>query len=294
MEVLEQQLTDFDASNLVLDHSEWLSGSTYVCEDTVREGAYYYLSVIDNNTGRLPSENDEVWLRMGTVNSHAMLDERSLNASICDDTTNTGSAPNNLSVAFASNIENTTLALGNVYASQVVVEIKDSGSQFVWTETVTISHDPEITTSGIVITLPPYDNTHDIEVVFYEKTGTSYTSCAFLLYGNSKYLGDTLYGYSSGLEDFSIKELDEDGILTMTKKNSRQTADIDFVYAATDIKPTQRVIRDIMGKVVLFIGDETTDSQYEHLLTLGVVESYTTILSNAQKIEGSLSVAETI
>ena len=137
-----------------------------------------------------------------------------------------------------------------------------------------------------------YDNTYTIRVTLEEKSGSS--QCAYLICGNSSYLGCTLYDLGMGLIDYSVKKVDDFGISTLTRRKSRQTIDVDFTFDSPKVNIVNRAVRDVLGQVVLFINDESTTSSYENLLLLGYVESFDTILKNKETTTASLSLMEVI
>lgn len=112
--------------------------------------------------------------------------------------------------------------------------------------------------------------------------------------GNTQYVGDTLFGVGIGLIDYSKKSIDDFGILELTRRESRQTMDIDVTYESARINQVNRMVRGVLGKVALFINDEDTESKYENLLLLGLVDDFTTVLSNSVEVQASISLSEVI
>ncbi len=310
MLLLEQQIDRYLDINIETRYPDWDDATAYQHGNTVFDTYYYYTSVIDNNLNNQPKDKDRLWLKMEASNRYAQVDTQALTESICDvDTIIGGVAPFNLITVF-QNARYDTIAFGNVNGSSVLVEMLDSGDQVVWSETKSLGRtrldvvdwytyyftpipDADATTEEeVIFRLPSYDDQYKIRTTIYENNSSS--SCSYMICGQAKYLGDSLYGYSSGLDDFSYKEVDDMGVLDLKRRQSRQLADIDFIYKSGNIRHVMRLIREHLGKVILIVADEDENSKYEHLMTLGLIENYTTILSNSQYIEGSLSVSEVI
>ena len=120
------------------------------------------------------------------------------------------------------------------------------------------------------------------------------SSVSYLVAGKSKYVGESLFGVSLGLTDYSNKEIDDFGILELKRRESRQNMDIDVIFNSNTIVEINKIARQSLGKVVLFIGDESLDSSYSHLLILGLLGDFNTVLSNSVKTSASFSIEEVI
>lgn len=310
MITVEQAITEYTAINIIVTDENWDEALTYNFNDVAFDEHYYYISVIDGNIGLKPTDNRSQWLRSRVSNRYAQIDLQALTFTICDvDTKVGGLAPYDLISEFQNNRYD-TLALGGVHASGVKIEILNNLSEVIWSDITNLSkvrpevHDwytyyfttlpqaTEVVAQNFFYRLPSYDNTHTIRVTLDEKDGRS--ACAYMVAGNSQYIGCTQHGVGMGLEDFSHKEVDDFGVLELTKRDSRQTMDLDLVFSAYSTQRIKRVVRDTMGKVVLFVADESDGSIYEHLLMLAYIEDYTAVLSDQYRTQASLSISEVI
>lgn len=310
MLLMKQKIEEYLDINLITRYPNWSSTTTYNFGDIVFDDHYYYRSVIDENLNLLPSENMNEWLRWDISNRYAQIDMRATTETVCNiDTIEGGVGPYTLISEF-QNDRYDALALGYVNAEYVFVEILSNLGTPVWTFTENLGRvRPEVVNwytyyytpipsteddypENFFIRLPNYSPDYSIRVTLGERNG--YSSCGYMLCGNSKYIGDSLYGLNRGLEDFSIKEVDSFGILELTKRQSRQIQDVDVLISSGRIETVTRDVRDHLGEVILMITDESTDTAYEHLLMLCTIDDFNVILSNAVKVEASLSVSEVI
>lgn len=198
-----------------------------------------------------------------------------------------------------------------VHASTLTIEILDENDLVVWTHFQDLlatrpdvhswydyyfiplpdgaSETPD---QSFYVRLPVYDISHYIRVTLGERSGSS--SCSYMICGNTSYIGDTLYSPTIELIDYSVKETDDFGITKLLRRKSRRHIDYDLIYDSGRANELRRIVQGFMGQVVLFIGDESTASIYEHLLLLGYVSAYQTIISNPVKTKATLSVEEVI
>lgn len=301
---------EYNSINLIVRYPNWDAATTYQFGDIVFDEHYYFRSVIDDNIGLKPDDNQDEWLRWDVSNRYAQIDMRATTETRCDvDTKDDGLAPYNLVSEFP-NDRYDALALGYVNAGSITVEILSNLGTPVWTHYVELGRiRPQVVDwytyyytpipsvgedypENFFIRLPNYSADYSIRVTLGERDG--YSSAGYMICGNSKHIGDSLYGLNRGLEDFSIKEVDSFGVLDLTKRQSRQTQEADIVIDAGRIETVTRDVRDHLGEVILMITDESTDTAYEHLLMLCTIDDFNVILSNSQKIEASLSVSEVI
>jgi len=311
MLILNQAIEDYTAINITTRYPNWSAGLTYNFGDIAFSDHYYYKSLIDNNVGNAPENNALLWLRWDISNRYAQIDLQARTTTTCDvNTKDDALAPFTLISEF-QNDRYDAIALGSVHASSILIEIVNSGGTTVFSiyeeladrrpavvDWYTYYYTPlpgaatSVPLENFFFRLDLYDLTHTIRVTLEEKSGSS--SCSYMICGNSEYVGDTLYGVNMGLLDYSSKKIDDFGILELTRRESRQTMDIDVTFAAGRVNVVNRVIRNALGKVMLFINDENIDSQYEHLLLLGMVDDFTTVLSNSVEIQASINLSEVI
>ncbi len=133
MLLLPQAIKEYTAINIEDRWSNWNAGTTYNFGDIAFYGHYYYKSVIDGNVGRIPEDDTTHWLRWDVSNRYAQIDLQATTKTTCDHTTKIGGlAPYTLISEF-QNDRYDAIALGEVYALSVTIEILDSLDAVVWT-----------------------------------------------------------------------------------------------------------------------------------------------------------------
>ena len=78
MIIVEQEIKDYDSINIKITHPNWDDTSSYDFGEVIFYGHYYYRSIIDNNIGLKPPDNDDEWLKWEISNRYAQIDLRAL------------------------------------------------------------------------------------------------------------------------------------------------------------------------------------------------------------------------
>ncbi len=305
MIAIKQMIEEYTAINIKTTHPNWDDGTTYSFGDIRFYNHYYYRSVVDNNIGNIPSESEDEWLRWSVSNRYAQIDLRATTYTEWNSTTATVPADNALISTFVNNSYD-TVALGGVTGETVKIEVYNHLSQLVHTEENVVYSRPYSNNwygyyfdlflaagneASFLFRIPPISGGY-ITVTVTPLEGV--VKVGYMIGGHEIYIGDSLFGVSLGIEDNSLIEIDDFGITTVVKRTANNFMDIDVIFPSYQVKQMERKAIDLSGNIVLFVGDESTDSIYEHLATLGYVENYTTVLSNPIKTTASYSVKEVI
>lgn len=305
MQYIYQNISELADSNLVEIYNEWSPTTTYSFESgtptnasVVRYGAYYYRSVVSGNLNNNPEEYENIkWTKYGVSNKFALLDLSSNSSSIALDS--------NLMVKFRqSNIG--TIGFGNFDARKVVVQLLNSSNVVSWeydtgyflNEGVTDyysyiyeTYDYKIY-RAMIVNLPFID--YYVKITFYAQGELTTTSCGFLVGGNPESMGKTLTPINFKFNSFALKEVDDFGKLTITKRAVQDLVDFETVIDTATLPTFKRKLRDIYNDIILFVLDENEDTEYENLLTLGVIQDASIILNDTDKTIISYSVMESV
>jgi len=204
-----------------------------------------------------------------------------------------------------------SIALGDVYGSQVVIEVFKDPEYVIPYQTIIkdiattrscvnswynyfycpLASELDTATRSLFYRLNPVKG--KIRVTITEGLQPR-SSVSYMVAGKSSYVGDTLFNVNLGLIDYSSKKFDDFGILELTRRQSRQTMDVDVVFDSARLTEINYLARKSLGKVVLFINDEDPESVYNHLLLLGLIQDFTTVLSNPIKTQASFQIEEVI
>lgn len=305
MQYLAQQITSFLATNLTDTYNDWSSSTTYSFESgtptnssVARYGTYYYRSVINSNLNNNPVATENIkWTKYSVSNKYAMLDLAANTKSIYND--------GNLYVTFIQN-QMTTLTIGNYEADTVTIEILDESDNILWTYTTDSSVNELVedywtyiyTDYGyeidraIKIDLPLIG--YKVKVTFNKSVESDVTACGYLVGGEAIDMGCTLNGINFKFNSFAFKETDDWGTLTVTKRAVQDLVDFETVIDSNRLQTYKRQLKSIYNDIVVFIVDESENSEYENILTLGVIQDASIVLTDLDKTVISYSVMESI
>jgi len=305
MQYLSQQITSFLDTNLVDIYNEWSASTTYSFEEgtptnasVVRYGTHYYRSVIGSNINNNPVETENVkWTKYGVSNKFAMLDLAS--------GTKSTFVGGSLFVTFDRNYI-TTLTIGNYDAETITVEVLNSSSVVLWTYTTDSVINEEVedywtyiyseygdtVNRGIKIDLQSVGTR--VRVIFNNFGETANTSCGYLVGGVAIDMGKTLNGVGFKFNSFATKETDEWGSLLITKRAVQDLVDFETLIDTNRIQSYKRKLKEIYNSIIVFIVDESSDSKYENILTLGTIQDASVLLTDFDKTVMTYSVMESI
>jgi len=313
MITLPQQIKEYKSINIIARHPNWDAATTYQFSqaegdvNTVFYDHYYYRSVVDDNVGNIPTENSDKWLKWSISDRYAQIDLRASTATVWDATRATTPADHALISEFDNNVYD-AIALGNVYGETVKIQVFDSNDQEVQSYTKSIYNRPQsntwynyyfdqfvstATADSFFFRIQPLASGY-IRVTVEANSVTDTASVGYMVAGVTGYAGCTLYGVQLGLNDNSLVETDDFGVTQVTKRIANETMDIDVIFPKETIMDKMRNARKVFGEIILFIGDETDTSEYEHLMILGYVQDYNTILEDQEQVTASWSLIEVI
>ncbi len=144
---------------------------------------------------------------------------------------------------------------------------------------------------SIKLDIAPIGDT--IKVSFKRSVSSDTTSCGFLIAGESVTIGETLQQVGFSYNSFAIKEPDAFGSYNIIKRNVQDIMDFETVIGSRELPFVRRKVKEIYNDIVLFIADPSDTSDYENLLTLGVIEDVSITLDNSVLSYVSWSVVET-
>jgi len=303
---IRQQITGFTASNVTESYNDWLSTTAYVYESgtptnasVARYDTWYYRSLVDANTNQSPVDFENVkWVKWQISNKMAMLD-----LSAKSKTIKTGG---DLTVTFKQNRMD-TLVVGNYEAMYITIEILDTdGTTVLWSTSTedtlnidVVDYYTYIYTDygyegdrAVNIDLPMWGEY--LRVAFAKSTEATLTSCGYLVGGNKIAMGQTLYGVGLGFNSFAVKEFDDFGNLKIIKRAVQDIVDFETVIPNEEIPAMRRGIKSVYDDIVCFVVDETDNSKYEGLITLGTIQDANIVISNPTVTTVSWSIIEAV
>jgi len=127
-------------------------------------------------------------------------------------------------------------------------------------------------TQKIIRDLPAYFGT-TIEVYL---TGGEDLALGVLILGQQKIFGlGVQYGARIGIQDFSRKETNEFGDMTLVKRNNARTASYDVMIRKAEVDSFVRYLSRITSIPTVWIGSE----EYEALVVYGIYKTFDVVVS---------------
>jgi hypothetical protein len=240
------------SSTAVETAAAWASGTTYAKDAVVDYGTYYWISLVNNNTGNQPDTSPTFWSRVGPDNTHSMFDDQVSTAT-------TSTSP--LTVVIDTGSCNSLAVLGLVGA-QLQVTITDGPTgPTIYSRTINLDgtfiwdwyqyfFEPNVQIGEVVLTdLPPYPNAR----MTVSLTGTGTIEIGQLSWGTQYDLGDAEYGASLGIIDYSRKETDEFGVTTFVRRDFSKRLSARVLLQNTQINRVQRVLAGLRARPAVWI-----------------------------------------
>jgi len=276
------------------DATEWVTGTNYHVGDqamvtTTANGAAtathkIYVSV-HSQSGNDPTIDDGTnWTEVSSTNRFKMFNdvvqEQTTQANIID-------------VTITPAVVTTALAAINVDCASITILVTDPSEGVVYNQTFGMTSFSGITNwydyffTAIdrkkelsVLGLPPYSQAA-IDVTFNDSGETAKVGA--LVLGTSATIGDSQYGASFGIIDYSLKSVDAQGRTTVTAGTYSDEADIDVVIETGRFAEVKKILTDLRTTPSVWIAEDNTEGtiiygyyrEFDVLLTGPVVSMCT-------------------
>ena len=307
MYYVKQELTEFTSTNLTDIYPEWSDLITYIVEpdnaltnaSVARYGSYYYRSVTSTNLNFNPSTYADIkWVKHAVSNKYAMLDMSSNSKSVFEG--------GDLTVTFLQN-QASIVGIGNYEADHITIEIlAPDGVTILWTYDTPSNINANVYDYYDYI-YEPYNLDQDfttkvnlpiqgryVRLTFHKLLVTNRSACGYLIVGNPVDMGMSLMQPKFGYNSLTTKDISTFGNLDIKKSFVQDVVDFETVIASTYLPRMRRELKKIYDEIVLFIIDERDVSEYENLMTLGVIQDASVVLENNVESVISFSVVEAL
>lgn len=131
-----------------------------------------------------------------------------------------------------------------------------------------ISRDSDLAVLG----LPPYSSA--VLTVTFTDTGTA--KCGALVIGITEVIGDSQYGASFGIMDYSTKATDSSGNVTITEGSFSDTADVDVIIETDRFAEVKKILTNARSVPSVWITEENTDG----LIIYGYFREFSILMTN--------------
>ena len=254
-------------------YTAWNAATAYALNDIVLRTTTerLYQRLVAGTTATAPESDTVNWLDIAPSNKWAMFD-----GEISTATTKSTS----LTVVLKPGYVN-SLALFGLVGSNLAVTVRDAlAGNIVYTLSQDLDgtiiadwyqyfFEPVVQLAEVVLTdLPPYGDAH-ITVVL---TGTGAVECGICLVGTFYTLGDTQYGASVGIIDYSRKETDAFGVTTFVRRAYSKRMSAKLMLDNVQMNKVQRVLADLRATPCAWIGAD--DVTYAPLVVYGFYKDF--------------------
>lgn len=276
-----------NGSNLVYStvtnlYGNWSSATTYALGTRVTYNSKTYESLQNSNLAKTPDAFPLFWLDLGYDNRHAAFDL----------STSTGSTATTEQVFIVKTGKIDGLSLINLNAAVANISIVDAVSgQSIVTKTFGISAGTVLNWYDYFFNSPLDSRTQvtliDSNLTVYSNviitvkltSGSGVTnSVGSVVFGEIISLGETQYGASVGIVDYSKKVTDEFGVTTFVERPFSKRLSTQMYFPNTDLNKIQRALYSVRATPCVWIA--TQDPKYEEALVVyGFYKDFSTTIS---------------
>lgn len=259
-------------SNVVEIYPAWSSATSYSKGDRVVYNLKIYESLTNTNLNKTPDTSPTDWLVVGPSNCCAAFDTSYSTQTV-------SSAP--IEFQITPNIIFNSAAVLNIdIASELTIQLESATEGIVYSKTVSL--DGSILTDWYDYFFAPFDQKMD--VVFTDippyRTGTLTITLdgigdlkvGTIILGNVLELGNTQYGLSFGIKDYSVKQEDEFGNTLFVERNYARRIEPTVFIRNTDLRKIDRLLTEVRAKPTVFI--PTEEEGYDTLITYGFLADW--------------------
>lgn len=271
------------------DYTEWSSITSYTTGQTVRvttTGVHRIYEALTGSTNKPPQSNPTEWLDIGPTNRWAMFDGK-VGTYTESSAAWTVGAGNGIQIEILPGEIVNSVALLEVYAESVTVEVDDPIDGIVYTQTVNLVDNgivgdlyeyfftPIERLQTLLLTDLPAYGTATVRISIDKSDGAA--KCGQLIAGQQQEIGDLLYGAGVGILDFSRKDTDEFGLVTIIERDYSRRASFDVSIPAARTDYILRLLARYRATAVLWVGAEHRPST----IVYGYYRDFNVVLSNA-------------
>lgn len=296
MRFVKQTIESYTSPNVTPEHANWSSAITYAVGANVLYGNYIWKNSFTSNLNNKPSEESPYWVKFDVSNYYSLIDTQSK--------TTTDIVGDDLIATFDLGYID-TLAIGYYTAQTLKIENLDSSGNVLLTQEITQSVSEDVFDYYDYIYAPYSTSTDKAKYFTIIRAGTQIrvsflrgifpgASCGFLVGGTAIDMGRTVEGVKLGWNSFSLRNTDEFGIMSITKRADQDLIDFETSVNTINLMSLRRKAKQYKDEIVAFIVDDTESSLFENIVTLGVMQEMQPVATNNDKTILTWSILESI
>jgi hypothetical protein len=271
-------------------YAAWSAATAYAMDDRVilASTQRVYQRLVAGTTATSPELDAANWLDVGPTNKWAMFDSEISTAT---------TATTTLTVVLKPGYVN-SLALYGLVGQTLTVTVRDGlagpvvyGPSVIALDGTIIADwyqyffEPSVQLAEVVLTdLVPYQDAH----ITITLDGTGTVECGICLIGTFYTLGDTEFGATVSIIDYSRKETDTFGVTTFVRRAYSKRMNARMMLDTAQINKVQRVLADLRATPCAWIG--TDESGFEPLTVYGFYRDFSIDVAYPTKSYCSLEI----
>ncbi len=290
--MIPTKITDSMISDYTLSYTEpsaWSASTSYTAGMRASVGKDVY-ECITANTNAYPPNNttNYNWIYVGVSNQYKAFDDK-----INTQTISTGSISFTLTTGEIVN----GIALLNVQSALVTVVMTDPLEGEVYRREINLVRSNNVdnlfdyffeefdqVSDVTILDLPPYKKA---SVTITLSGGSSDTvSLGMVVVGKVKEIGLLNWGCSVGITDYSVKDKDPFGNVTITQRGTSKRANFEIDVPTKDVDAVSKELQRYTTVPIVWVGSE----HYESTIVYGFYKDFTPVLSNLIKSKCTVEV----
>jgi hypothetical protein len=266
------------STNLQETEQEWLSTTNYAEGSTVVDGYAGIYQAISANINKKPSTNPLEWSYIGPSNRFALFDSEVSTISSRDLLIDVTFATGNMQAFAVLNVVAATveITVTDGISGPVLYTSKQSlgGEVFDWYEY--FFFDIETQRNQAIFTGIPPNFINTYTRLRIESQGL--VSVGICTFGRSLTIGNSEYGFTSGITDYSVKQTDEFGQTTFVRRAFSKRMSGRVLVNNADLNRVQRTLYDLRAVPSLWFAAENPNLE-EALVVFGYYKDFQTDVS---------------
>lgn len=270
------------------DYPLWVSSKAYVVSDRVMLGHNNYEALVAHtNSSPTVVTDPPTWLDLGPTNRWRMFDDK-----VGTVTTN----PESISLSISPGRAVDALAFFGLDAGSIYVRVTDPYQGIVFESQVSpVSTDgindwydyffsPVELNEDFALLDIPVGSYGSVDIVIAKPGGVAKVGA--LILGKMAVLGETLYGSSVGITDYSRKERDDFGNFIVVERGYSKRAEFDLIVQTSRVSAVQRTLTKYRAKPLVWIGE----ASYQSTILYGYYRDFNVVISGPTASDCSISV----
>lgn len=273
------------------DYPAWTAGTYTIGTRRIYANKIY--EVVASSTTDRPdigaSAIPATWIFVSATNRYKMFD-----ISVGSGTVNAGS----INITITPTTVCNSVVLFNVDGATAQLIVRTSGGTIVYNKTISLADYSELNSyynyyflpiaetgaSELAFTDIPNYSGANFQLIIDAGGGTA--TCGEMIIGQKSALAVTNFGTSVGIKDYSVKNIDDFGNVTITTRPYSKRADYDVTVETSQVSQFTKFLASIRSIPAVYIGDDLRGET----IVLGYYRDFSVVLSNPSISECSLSV----